>query len=30
MAALEAERWLEAKGYEELPRREGFESLTGH
>ena len=29
MAALEAERWLEAKGYEALPRRAGFESL-GH
>ena len=27
MAALEAERWLEAKGYQSLPRREGFESL---
>ena len=24
MAALEAERWLEAHGYEDLPRREGF------
>jgi thioredoxin reductase (NADPH) len=27
MAALESERWLEAKGYQSLPRRAGFESL---
>jgi thioredoxin reductase (NADPH) len=30
MAALEAERWLENKGYEALPRRAGFEDLAGH